>query len=87
MISTTQLIFQILAITFSTTSAIFLVYIEWTPEERRSGHVVSESNNLQKAINKLGKGEPFKSNRWYITVSLIFLAVGIVFQVLALVSY
>jgi hypothetical protein len=74
-----QLLLQVLAILFSTFSAIVLAYISWSPEAERSGHVINQRNfkRLQAFIN--GKVK-YTSDRQYVILGMTLLLIGVVFQ-------
>ena len=76
------MIFETVALISSIISAVLVVYIEWIPEDERSGHVVRQGGSLREALGKLDK--PFKSDRWYIKQALAFLAICTIFQLLAI---
>lgn len=78
-----KIAFEIVVISSSLVSAIILVYIKWKPEDERAGRRVGKGGSIQKAIDKVG--DPLKSDRGYIKWALAFLAISIIFQLLAII--
>lgn len=83
---TLQIVFQMLAIVFNLIYVGILAYIKLRTEDIRSGQRVREgaTSKDQEAINKVG--QPFKPDRWYIKRALLFFAIGMIFQFLALLA-
>jgi hypothetical protein len=90
MSSMLQTILQISSLIAYTISALILIYITWNPENRRKGRIVEPGDDIQRAIDKLSAlaSSPHKpkSDKWYIVWSLIFLIIGIVFQLMAILT-